>query len=272
VGEGSLLGEVVESTIINQVGQGLGNAIFSHLRVLDYGRAPYEQGWSDEIRGIKLWAGGKIPHFTAEHSGKGMAYLRENLIETEYLSKVCPLLSRIDVAVDIETDQTPDEFVSQRIGGKQSNEARFSGQSGLTRYIGSPHSERYMRVYRYNAPHPRSHLLRVETVFRRAYAKSVGTSILAHGLENVASQALTDFGFDGAVDFKESVEPLKLTPYPAERNGGKTLRWLITQVAPAFKSLVRDGTIPDAEKFLWAYFMPIGDNDDDFALEPVTDE
>jgi len=264
VGEGYVLGQAIERSINNQIGEGLGSYLFSHLHFLDYGRAPYEQGWSDELRGIKLWAGGKIPHFTVEHSGKGVAYLRECLIDNEYLFKVYPLLSRIDIAIDVETDQTPDEFVSQRVGGRQSNEARFSGQSGLTRYIGSPHSERYMRVYRYSEPHPRAGLLRVETVFRRAYAKLVGETVIRHGLETVAAQALEDFGFGGAIEFNEVVEPVKLTPYPAERNGGKTLRWLITQVAPAFKALVREGTIPNAEEFIWMYFMPesTGDNDD----------
>jgi hypothetical protein len=268
LGEGSELthnSALIESAIRNEIGEDLANRIFSHLHVLDYGRAPYSHGWKDDARGVTIWAGGAVPHFTIELSGKGVAYLREIEGETAFLEGFAPFLSRIDIAIDLEQGVSPQEFLKYRQGGKQLTNANMSSPSGNTCYVGSMHSERYMRVYKYSAPHPRSHLLRLEMVARRAYAKQAGKAILSDGLVSVAKASLETFGFGHTVDFGQDVPASDLTVFRPERNMGKTLRWLMTCAAPAFQRLVREGTIPDARKFLESYFLSALDEQD--ALE-----
>lgn len=259
MGEGSELvhiGSVIERTLVNEIGTGLAHSLFEGLHPLGYGRSPYEQGWQNSVTGVTIWAGGEMPHFTVELSGKGLAYLRSIEGEQTFLAQLSSRLSRIDVAVDLEQGISPDEFLKLRKGGRQLSDARFSSPSGETRYVGSRHSERYLRVYRYSSPHPRSHLLRVEMVFKRAHAKQVGAQILSCGLDAVAKTGLEDFGFGGLVDFDESVQEADLSVFRPERNMGKTLRWLIVQVAPAFRKLVAEGTIPDPVAFCYSYLIP----------------
>jgi hypothetical protein len=262
LGEGSDEGyitQAIERTISNEIGEAISGALFSQLEPLGYGRAPYTGGWKDDTKGVTVWAGGTCPHFCIEFTGKGLAYLRWASLEFDVLQAFSSFLSRIDVAIDLDQGVEPQEFLKYRKGGKQLTNANLSSPSGNTCYVGSMHSERYMRVYRYNAPHPRSHLLRLEMVFRRSYAKQVGAQILALGLDAVAKTGLEDFGFIDLVDFEENTPAADLTIYRPERNGGKTLRWIITQVAHAYKKLVKDGIIPDPIKFLETYFLPEND-------------
>lgn len=245
----------VTRTLHNEIGEAVSDRLFSGLQPLGYGRAPYTSGWCDPASGIWLWEGGQIPHFCVEFSGKGVDYLRENGLLDWVMARTTERVSRLDVAVDLEQDTPPIEFLKLRAEGRQQTFSQMQSTGGETCYVGSRHSERYMRVYRYAAPHPRSHLLRIETVFRRAYAKQACSQILASGLDAVAKAALEDFGFGGVVDFGEAVESADLSVYRPERNGGKTLRWLITQVAPAFQRLCREGDIPDPEAFIQSYFL-----------------
>lgn len=257
MGEGnefSHASQAIERTLRNEIGEGMANSLFSNLHVLDYGRQPYSHGWKDEALGVTIWAGGAAPHFTVEFSGKGVAHLRENTWDTLILEKCSRFLSRLDVAIDLEQGVAPEEFLKYRKGGRQQTYANMSSPSGNTCYVGSMHSERYMRVYRYAAPHPRSHLLRLEMVARRAYAKQAGSQVVEVGLDAVAKTMLEEFGFGGLVDFDKATPIADLSTYRPERNMGKTLRWLITSVAPAFKRLVEEGAIPDPASFVEEYF------------------
>lgn len=259
LGEGSEFShnsEALASTIRREIGENLADRLFSNLHILDYGRAPYSHGWKDDTRGVTIWAGGIAPHFTIELSGKGMDYLREIEGEERYLACLSKFASRVDVALDLDQGVQPEEFLKLRKGGKQLTNANLSSPSGNTCYVGSMHSERYLRVYRYNSPHPRSHLLRLEMVARRAYAKQACAQIIDVGLDAVAKTMLEEFGFVDLIDFEENVPSANLSIFRPERNMGKTLRWLITAAAPAFQRLVREGTIPNPEEFLMRYFLP----------------
>lgn len=253
-GQGTV-SELVERAVYSEIPTYHIAGCFSDLQPLAFGRSPYAFGWADTSRGITIWAGGEMPHITVEFSGRGMAYLREIGMQKGIVEAGVERASRFDLAVDLEQGVEPEEFLKYRKGGRQTSHARFDSSSGKTVYIGSRHSERYMRVYRYASPHPRSHLLRLETVFKRAYAKQACAQALEVGLDAVAKTSLEEFGFGGLVDFDESVPEADLSIFRAERNMGKTLRWMITQVAPAFKRLVKEGTIPNAEQFLQSYFL-----------------
>lgn len=258
-GEGSeqvMVGQVVESAVLAEVQKNYANDLFSGLQPLAFGRSPYTFGWSDSQRGITIWAGGEMPHITLEFSGRGMAHLRSMMAQNDMVRIGVSRASRFDLAIDIEQDTAPEDFVKLRKESRQKTHAKFDSPSGQTIYIGSRHSERYMRVYRYASPHPRSHLLRLETVFKRSYAKQACIQALEVGLDAIARTTLEEFGFGGLIEFDESVPEADLSVYRAERSMGKTLRWLITQVAPAFKKLCLSGEIPDPEAFLTSYFLP----------------
>jgi len=219
-------------------------------------RAPYKDTWMDAEAGISCYASPNLTHSTIEISGSGC----EKLIATGTLGHVLDgckeRVTRIDVATDIETGTQPSEFVfflsheRMRASGYQRSE------TGETCYVGSKKSDRYARVYRYYAPHPRSNLLRIEHVFRRSYAKVVAQQILDTSIEGVAAAAGKAFGWSHVDWQPDAAQHADISVTASERGGGTTVMWLVRSVAPAIKRLIADGTIRDADVFFDTYFKP----------------
>jgi len=219
-------------------------------------RAPYKDTWMDEISGISVYASPNLAHCTVEISGRGCEKLIELGIISGILGRCCERITRIDVATDIETDTLPSEFVKVLAHERMRASGYQHSVTGETNYVGSKKSDRYARVYRYFEPHPRSHLLRIEHVFRREYAKVVAQSLLDNSLESVAAAAGRAFGW-AHVDWNvEEVQHADISIVAPERAAGSTVTWLVRSVAPAIKRLIADGTIRDANAFFEEYFLP----------------
>lgn len=259
VGEGSeiaYLSEFMEATLSKEFGYVRAYAMFSHLQPLGFGRAPYKLGFQNQQRGITVWVGGDVPHMCVEFSGVGCDYLREEEMLDDLIAFHSQRLTRIDIAVDLECELNPVDLVKTRSTNRQKTTEEIHSPTGDTFYVGSRSSERYCRVYRYAPPHPRSNLLRVEMVSRRANAKQVGASLYAAGLASVSRSLLEAFGWNDFARNYFAVESTTVSAYRPERGNGSTLNWLIKQVAPAFQRLVKDGTIKSPEQFFAAYFLP----------------
>lgn len=219
-------------------------------------RAPYKDTWMDAESGISVYASPNLTHATVEISGQGCERLIEGGNLRGILDKCHERITRIDVATDIETGTIPSEFVfflsheRMRASGFQKSE------TGETCYVGSKKSDRYARVYRYFAPHPRAHLLRIEHVFRRDYAKTVAKSVLDASVEAVAEAAGRAFGWAHNDWQPNAAEHADISTVAPERNAGNTVTWLVRSVAPAIKRLIRQGIIKDPEAFFRKYFLP----------------
>lgn len=247
--------EALEASMAHTWGEAFCTDLFSNLQPLAFGRAPYAQGYQDRARGITVWTDDRREDCCVEISGQGCGYLYQMGTIDFCLRSAAEFLSRIDVAIDLETDDTPEQFVEDREGGRARTHSHMMSDKGTTIYVGSMHSEHYCRVYRYNSPHPRAHLLRVEFVARRKRAKVVGAQILLNGLESVSRTLFMESGFPDDMESWKHVEPSDLSTLRPERNVGGTTRWLITQAAPAFQRLVREGIITNPDQFLESYFM-----------------
>jgi len=218
-------------------------------------RAPYKDTWMDAESGISVYASPNLAHATIEISGQGCEKLIASGNMVVVLRGCHERITRIDVATDIETGTLPSEFVFFLSHERMRASGYQKSITGETCYVGSKKSDRYARVYRYFEPHPRANLLRIEHVFRREYAKVVAQSLLDTSLESVAAAAGKAFGW-AHVDWQpEAAEHADISITAAERGQSSTVRWLLTSCAPAFKRLVADGTIRDAEEFLRVYFL-----------------
>jgi len=246
----------IEQTFLLQFGAELTAAAFGgEWTKNERSRAPYTDAWKLGDGNITLFASPSLSHCTVEISGKGCEKLITKALLHQVLQSVHSRVTRIDIAADIQTTTTPDEFIKILKHERMRSSGAQDSASGSTRYVGSMKSERFARVYRYNKPHPRAHLLRVEHEFRRDYAKKVAAEILASSLESVAVAAGEAFGWSHPVwDLKEDTNA-DISIVSAERNAGKTVFWLVNSVAPAFRKLVEDGTIKDAEEFIARYFL-----------------
>jgi len=219
-------------------------------------RAPYTDAWELADAGISLFASPALTHCCVEISGSGC----ERIIKLGAINAVLlathERCTRIDIACDIETETSPLDFVQDVSHERMRTSGTQISETGTTCYCGSQKSDRYARVYRYNAPHPRAHLLRVEHVFRKDYAKAVAKQCANGSLEAVAVSAGRTMGWNHS-DWKPSVaDSVDISVISGERSVGKTVFWLVNSVAPSFKRLCKTGGIKDPEAFLKAYFYP----------------
>jgi DNA relaxase NicK len=188
--------------------------------------------------------GGRGPqgHMLFQLSGRGCDAIRDNAVSRRFVGEIAELLTRFDYAVDVSTRTRPVDFANSRSHRAFRTISYIKSDSGSTVYVGSPKSDRFCRVYRYNPPHPRSHLLRIEFVFRRAMARTAAgvyceqendTEFLAR-LGNTYGYAHQDWQPEARSDHRIS------TP-SVDRHTEDTVAWLYKQVAPAMARVMATG-------------------------------
>lgn len=207
------------------------------------GRAPYNSAQQRSDNGVMIFAHQRLPHSLVEVGGIGLDVLGGLDQELAVLQSVAPRLTRLDIAVDIFTEVRPDEFAAHRTAGHFKAWSESVSQSGHTVYVGSKSSDRYARVYRYNPPHPRSQFLRVEHVLKAEQARTAAAQIHAQGLDTFVALIGNTFGWQ-----HETWSPTVNTDEAAaawrpERRQGKTVAWVYSQVFPALRRLLLDGTL-----------------------------
>jgi len=246
----------IEVAVKAAFGEELANKVFQQKWVENpYGRKPYSRSWTLADCGISIFTSEKLPHMLIELSGQGCDYLRSVGCETEVLEAIRERLSRLDIAVDIITDTKPTDFVAAKSHRKETTKNTIQSQSGETVYVGSTKSERYCRVYRYSEPHPRSAAMRVEEVFRRKHARSIAVLVVDFGILATARAIGEDRGWTHPCWGISAGDRIDLNLPRPEREGKNTVRWLITQAAPAFRRLVAEGRITNPEEWLHQWFL-----------------
>lgn len=246
VGEGDTerhaLGQALEylqelSPVVNETLSGEGGWQW------DKGRTPYSASYRRGDNGVSIFVHPRLDHFLVEITGKGCETLASSSSAYEFLKAVQPRLTRLDLACDMLTDTDPLIFTQQRDATRFRSHSEFVSESGTTAYIGSRTSNRYCRVYRYNSPHERAHLLRCEYVVKAEDAKLTALAILDTDHYSVANTLGEQYGWrhpDWKVDEPGVVE---LKSYRPERREGKTLFWLADTVAPLLVRLAKEGTL-----------------------------
>lgn len=219
------------------------------FRLEGQGRAPYNLSFKREDNHAIIFFSTTLKHALCEISGQGCERLAQEGQLEYFLSCVQDRLTRIDIASDFLCDTDPIDFASKRIPGHFRAHSEFVSESGSTAYIGSRTSDRYARVYRYNPPHERAHLLRVEYVFKSETARLTAKSVLQHGAANVSKAAGDAFGWLHQEYQPEASEDIELAVWRPERHQGKTLFWLNDTVAPLLIRLQREGVL-DATAWL----------------------
>lgn len=151
--------------------------------------------------------------------------------------------SRIDFAVDIETETKPEHFSASRNGAAFKSNGTLISPSGTTCYLGSRKSERMARVYRYNEPHPRSNLLRVEAEYKGDAAKAMSKHLSKTDVRTACLDAHKPFGWIHSAWGSEEGEGQKI-PYKAYKpDNASTIRWLYGDVITALRKAIETGLV-----------------------------
>jgi len=251
------LGNAIEDSFRDSFGNEISKSVFGDLRWGEAlrGRAPFSLAWKPKDVGITIFANQNLAYLLVEASGRGCDYLRKSGKFGDILGRIHKSVTRIDLATDMDTIHSPKNYVDQCKEMKVRSRAEMNSDEGETIYLGSPKSERFTRVYKYAEPHPRSKLLRVEQVFRRKHARAIASALVEQDVAKVSEAAARAYHLDVTSWLDNDVQKGEVSFPRAERNMGGTTFWLIKQVAPAFRRLVREGIITDPDAFLKQYFI-----------------
>lgn len=203
----------------------------------------YEIRLRHEVSGVALSFGSINAHIFVEFSGRACQNL-DSISQLEpIIGSVYERVSRIDFAVDILTDESPEHFSASRNGGAFKSNGTINSPSGQTCYIGSRKSERMARVYRYYEPHPRSHLLRVEAEYKGDAAKVMSKHLIETDIRTASLDAHKPFGWSSPNWGSDTSEGIKI-PYKAySPSNAATVRWLYGDVITALRKAVENGIL-----------------------------
>lgn len=181
------------------------------------------------------------PYFTVECSGQTCDVIVNAGCLDEILHLAKPRCTRIDFAVDFESDCTPAEFIGNNNERTIKGHAVISTETGVTQYVGSWNSERFARVYRYHEPSPRSHLLRAEVVSKGDYARALCAVALEEGVVVASLRAHVPYNWQHSLwqPEKSGLSKISVSRRTASQAGREL--WLIKQVAPALRSAITEG-------------------------------
>jgi len=214
------------------------------------GRAPYSYARRSHDCTRTLYVHPLATHFTFEVSGQHCAKIAHYM--PAVLGAFHEDLSRLDIAVDMECAVTPTQFDAAIREGRVQTHSIMRSSTGETVYRGSRSSERFARIYRYNPPHPRAHLLRAEFQLKAGYARDAASHMLdGIPLDGIAAGLGRHFGFEHPCWNERPYEPVKLK-VPTHAQSGDTVAWLTRTVAPLLRRLEREHKL-DLEKWLDEY-------------------
>lgn len=194
------------------------------------------------------WSGGN-PAALCTLSGAAVDYALRWMSTRDLALCARGRATRLDFAVDIEEDFTPEEFSSVRGETRHKTKGSFISESGSTCYIGSRSGERMARVYRYNPPHPRSNLLRAEVELKGDAAKIACDELTKAPLSMVCLMVHVPFAWQHSAWKPDAMDVSKLPARNYDKSGDNRLHWITSQVLPALKRMHEDGLINDYDGF-----------------------
>lgn len=203
----------------------------------------------DDHTKVSVSFGNVNRHIHVEFGGQALDCIRAFGFYEEFLQKVATRASRVDFAVDFETETTPSEFVVNRDKGRFKAHGQVISEDGDTEYVGSWKAERFARVYRYHEPHPRAKFLRAEVVLRGSYAKQAMAIVTSAGELQAALAAHEPFSWKHGIWQPSEICVSEIVSKRHDKEGASTVRWLNGDVAACIVRLHREDLIDAYEWF-----------------------
>lgn len=201
------------------------------------------------------WTTGN-PHALCVLSGQSCDVVLKSIDSFSLARAAGGRATRLDFAVDIETDQQPKEFFDAGFALSIRSYGNIESATGSTYYVGSRGSDRMARIYRYSEPHPRSHLLRVEAEYKGDAAKMACELMTRLELTEVCLSAHAHFSWQSPLWQPVHLSISKIPARKYDREGAGTLRWLELSVVPALKSAHQEGLI-ELKKWFDTHFKEL---------------
>lgn len=206
-------------------------------------RGNYGASLQDTTYGARIWYGGVANHILIELPGMACQQLRDLGVFDALLLEVGSHVTRLDIAVDLAQTISPGDFIAAGHNQRFASGGFIWSPDGVTCYVGSQKSERFARVYRYDPPHPRAGITRVEHVLRSHYAKAALPVLLNQGVVVLAAQAGNSFAWKSDAWQPGTLTGDKLRSKKTDRDQPSKVRWLYQVVKPAIVKAAAAGLI-----------------------------
>lgn len=194
-------------------------------------------------------------HVYVEVGGQACDFIRREGSIEDLLKRIGTRTSRIDFAIDMQTEVTVSEFVANRQGQAFKAGGDIFSEDGETSYVGSWKGERFARVYRYHEPHPRAKLLRAEVVLRGTYAKQAVELVLTEGESATALIAHKPFGWNHEVWNPSEISQSNIRSQRSDKEKTGTVRWLMGDVVSAIVN-AHNGDLLNAREWFEKLIAP----------------
>ncbi len=199
----------------------------------------YQHRLRHDVTKVALSYGKINAHILVELSGFACNQFDSRDLLLPLIEQTHQRTSRIDFAVDIHTTTDPKVFIDERGNKSFKSSGHKVSPTGRTYYIGGRTSERMARVYRYNEPHPRSHLLRVEAEYKGEAAKVAAGHLSTSGLQQSCLDAHHPFQWQHTDWQQDGIQSEKM-PYKAYKpENASTVRWLYGDVITALRKAIK---------------------------------
>lgn len=225
------LGDVFAPVIAGHIWEVYKAKRFYHTRIFD-----------DNTK-ISLQVGTVNRHVYVEFGGQSLDHIRTAGLYEHLIQKVGSRTSRIDFAVDFETENTVGSFIGNRDKGRFKAGGDVFSEDGETSYVGSWKAERFARVYRYHEPHPRAKYLRAEVVLKGKYAKQGMSILLAEGLAAATLAAHEPFQWKSELWQPEVATESRIKSQRSDKERAGTVRWLYGDIISAIVKCYHDGLL-----------------------------
>lgn len=204
-------------------------------------RRPYTDSYKSLGHSCVLMTNKSLEYATLEFTGQGCSQLIRDKVMNKvvnYMVQNGQKCTRFDVAVDFKVDDSPMQFVQAGYSDRIKSFGHNKTSTGETVYLGSPKSDRMVRVYKYNKPHPRAGLLRVELVGRRKVAQDALEIWYQDGPNAAVAYLAKSYKFEAKLwqDVELDLWTVE-TATEGLRSDGKTITWLLSQVKSALVKL-----------------------------------
>ncbi len=152
-------------------------------------------------------------------------------------------MTRIDVAIDLASELDP---IAHADTVDVRSKTVITSDVGSTLYIGSRKSNTFARVYRYNEPHDRAGVTRIEVEFKGNAAKTIAAAIADGRMDEIAAFAarktkttqLEDWHMD------HNTKPIKVNVDKKQHSGQDGWqRWMRKAALPSVVKAINEGTL-----------------------------
>lgn len=205
---------------------------------------PYSWAARYEEWGLEVHCHPSLPHAYVRLPGAACHYLNSRGRGVFDLAVArAERVTRIDLAHDFATPITPSEVGEAGFSPRIKSYSIVKSATGETLYLGARQSEKFTRVYKYEYPHERAGLLRVEMEYKGSKGKAIAAA-LGDGIPGIYWGEFDALGIIALAELRAASEDARTVSVPRTNPAAAgTYKWLTEVALPSIRKAIATGVL-----------------------------